>query len=61
MDKDVSKFIRIMSILPQSERKLPVIKLEERIYTWDDILNEVKKKTKDGERLLKELKKMGLL
>ena len=58
---DFLKFKRIFSLLPVSERKLPVVSMGKKLYTWETINKEVNKKTVLAEKLLKELKKTGLL
>lgn len=60
-NKEILKFKRMVSILPPAERKLPIVKLKDKFYTWEDILREVNKKTEISSALLKELKKMGII
>jgi hypothetical protein len=55
------KFKRIFSSLPLSEKKLPIVKINNRFYTWEEIYKEIKKKSVLSEKMLEQLKKMGLV
>ncbi|MGC8812452.1 MAG: hypothetical protein ACP5O8_02590 [Candidatus Aenigmatarchaeota archaeon] len=59
--KEISKFRRIFSCLPEGERKLPIVKVDDRIFTWEEAYKEIIKKTSLGVKILKELKEMGLI
>jgi len=59
--KKVLTFKRLFSILPPAERKLPIVKVNNRFYTWEEIYSEVKKSSRLASKMLKELKRLGLL
>jgi hypothetical protein len=42
--KEVLKFKRIFSLLPPAERKLPIVKVGDKFYTWEEAYEEIKKK-----------------
>jgi len=57
-----NRFLIIFSRLPQAERNLPIVKVDEKILTWNDIYREIKKeKSELKEKILKKLNKMGLI
>ncbi|MGC9058928.1 MAG: hypothetical protein ACP5H3_00765 [Candidatus Aenigmatarchaeota archaeon] len=58
---DILKFKRIFANLPLAEKKLPIVEIGGKFYTWEDIYEEIKKKSRLSKRMLKELKRLGLL
>jgi hypothetical protein len=59
--KKISKFRRFFSILPPAERKMPIVEVNDRIFTWEEIHKEIIKKSKFSKKLLNKLEEMGLL
>jgi hypothetical protein len=59
--KKVLTFKRLFSLLPPAERSLPIVKIDNKLYTWEDVHKEVIKNSKLADKMLKELEKMGLL
>ena len=57
----ILKFKRIFSLLPPSERDLPIVKLDKKIFTWREVYKEIVKKTELSEKLLKEMEEVGLI
>ena len=59
--KLTERFRIVFSRLPAGERKLPIVKIDKKIFTWEEAYDEIKKNTKVGKEILKKLKKMGIL
>jgi len=62
LEKLSHRFRIVFSRLPQAERNLPIVKVDERILTWNDIYKELmKERSRLKERALRKLNKMGLI
>ena len=59
--KKISKFRRFFSILPPAERRMPIVKVNNRIFTWEEIHKEIIKGSKLSKKLLSKLGEVGLL
>jgi hypothetical protein len=59
--KKVLTFKRLFSILPPAERRLPIVKIDNKLYTWEEVYKEVIKSSKLADKMLKELERIGLL
>ena len=59
--KEKEKFMRIFSLLPSSEKKLPVVKVGNKIYSWEEAYKEIKKSSAIAKKIIKNLKRNGLL
>ncbi|RLI95941.1 MAG: hypothetical protein DRP00_06070 [Candidatus Aenigmatarchaeota archaeon] len=57
----ISKFKILYSNLPPSERKLPIIKIGGKFFTWEEVYEEIRRSTKLKDKILKELEKMGVI
>lgn len=53
MDKE--KFLRIYSRLPVAEKRMPAVIIDGEPCSWNVILMEVKRNTKIGKRMLRQL------
>ncbi len=56
-----SKFISLYSDLPSKLRDDIIAVVDEKPYTWNSSFFEIKSKSKDGEKILRSLKKIGVL
>ncbi|MCD6371163.1 MAG: hypothetical protein J7L39_00400 [Candidatus Aenigmarchaeota archaeon] len=61
LKKLVERFRIVFSRLPPGERKLPIVKVDKKFFTWEEAYKEIKNNTKVGKEILKKLKKMGIL
>ena len=52
---DTERFRRIFARLPEPEKKLPVVKIEDNIYSWEDSYKEIVNNTATGEKIYKKL------
>jgi len=57
----VDKFRKIFSRLPEGEKKMPIVKVNDRIMTWEEAYYEIIKETEKGKVILKKLEEMGIL
>ena len=55
MLKEVDRFFRVYSGVPTSERKLPIVVIDNKPINWDLAYEEIKNETKVGEKILKIL------
>jgi hypothetical protein len=58
---DIDKFRNIFARLPEAEKKLPIVKIDNRFYTWEECFREVANKTELGEKIYKKLKDYELI
>ena len=52
---DTERFRRIFAKLPESEKKLSVVKIEDNIYSWEESYKEIVNNTAIGEKIYKKL------
>ncbi|MCC5994107.1 MAG: hypothetical protein LM587_00725 [Candidatus Aenigmarchaeota archaeon] len=55
------KLEECFSLLPFGERKLPIVKVNGKFYTWEEVYKEVERKSELARKMIDELKKMGLI
>jgi hypothetical protein len=60
-EKIVRRIRRMFSLLPLGERKLPIVKVDGKFYTWEEVYKEMERKSELGKRMVDELKKIGLI
>jgi len=62
LKKDVENFRKIFSRLSENERKMPIVKINDKFLTWKDVFEEfIKKRSEIGRMAIKKLKRMGIL
>ncbi len=59
--KELEKFRKILSRLGPVERTLPIVKINGKFFSWEDIHKSLVKSDKNAKRALDKLKKMGLI
>ncbi len=57
----VDKFRKIFSRLPEGEKKMPIVKVDDKIMTWEEAYDEIIKETEKSKLILKKLEEMGIL
>jgi hypothetical protein len=60
-EKIIQKIRRMFSLLPFGERKLPIVNVNGKFYTWEEVYKEVERKSELARKMIDELKKMGLI
>jgi len=57
----IERFRKIFSIIPDSEKKKPVIVIDSEIIVWERAYKEISGKTKLGEKIQKELERLDII
>jgi hypothetical protein len=52
---ELSRFMRVYSFLPLEERNLPILTIDNEPISWKRAHEEIKNKTKLGEKVFKKL------
>jgi hypothetical protein len=60
-EKIIQKIRRMFSLLSFGERKLPIVKVNGKFYTWEEVYKEVERKSELAKKMIDELKKIGLV
>ena len=58
---NIEKFRRVFAKLPEAERKLPIIQIENNIYSWEDCYKQIIKNSELGGKIYKKLTKEELI
>ena len=59
--KELEKFRKILSRLTPVERTLPIVKIGDKFFSWEDIHKSLVRGDRNAKRALDKLKKMGLI
>jgi hypothetical protein len=60
-NKNLEKFRRILSRLTPVERSLPIVKVDDKFLSWDEIHKGLVRGDKTAKIAFNKLKKMGLV
>lgn len=58
---DIDKFRNVFARLPEAEKKLPIVKIDNKFYSWNKCYKEIVNKTELGEKIYKKLENYGLI
>lgn len=58
---DTSRFIKVYSNLSITERKLPILVIDDEPISWNVAYNEIRNKTRLGNKILEKLVKLDLI
>lgn len=61
MLKGADRFFRVYSGVPESEKKLPIVVIDNKPVNWDLAYEEIKNETKTGEKILKILTDLEII
>lgn len=57
----LERFRKVYSLLPDSERKMVIVIIDERTFTWEEAYKEIKDGSELGERVQKGLEDLDLI
>jgi len=57
----LDKFRKVYSLLPDSEKKLTIIVIDNQKYTWEEAYNEIVKNSDIGKTIQKKLEKLNII
>lgn len=57
----LDRFRKVYSLLPDSEKKLTIILINDGKYTWEEAYSEIVKNTNVGKEIQKKLEKLKII
>ncbi|HLC39469.1 MAG TPA: hypothetical protein VJJ76_01155 [archaeon] len=57
----LDKFRKVYSLLPDSEKKLTIIVIDNQKYSWEEAYNEIVKNSDIGKTIQKKLEKLNII
>lgn len=57
----IERFRKVFSVIPESEKKKPILVIGNRIITWEEAFKEISSKTKLGEKIQKNMEELDII
>ena len=57
----LERFRKVYSLLPESEKKLAIITIEDKAVTWEQAYAEIAKDTHLGQQIQEKLEKLNII
>lgn len=57
----IERFRKVFSVIPDSEKKKPIIVIDDKTVTWGDAFKEISGKTRVGEKIQKKLEELEII
>lgn len=57
----IGKFRKVYSVLPDDEKKKPILVVNDKIITWNDAFSEISSKTELGGQIQKKLEELDII
>lgn len=57
----LEKFRKVFSLLPEAERKLIVVVIDNKLMTWEATYKEIKENTELGKKMQKKLEDLNII
>lgn len=57
----LDRFRKVFSIIPESEKKKPVIVIDDKTFTWEDAHQEILKNTEMGKQIQRKLEELNII
>lgn len=57
----LERFRKVFSVIPESEKRKPVLVIEDKTISWEDAFKEISSKSKLGQVIQKKLEELNII